>query len=52
MSFRGVCFMSSGTYDTTVFVETIYSTSLVQGFMKLNHRLLSVMKEPSLILNL
>lgn len=40
------------TYKTTVFVETMYSTSLVQGFMKLNHRLRSVMKEPSLILNL
>lgn len=40
------------TYDTTVLVDTMYSTSLVQGFMKLNQRLLRVMKEPSLILNL
>lgn len=41
-----------GSYETTVLVETMYSTSLVQGFMKLNQRLLRVMKEPSLILNL
>lgn len=40
------------TYETTVLVETMYSTSLVQGFMKLNQRLLKVMKDPSLILNL
>lgn len=40
------------TYETTVFVETMYSTSLVQGFMKLNQRLLKVIKEPSFILNL
>lgn len=25
------------THDMTVFVDTIYSTSLVQGFTKLNH---------------
>lgn len=40
------------TYVTTVLVETMYSTSLVQGFIKLNQQLLSVMNEPSFIFNL
>lgn len=40
------------TYDMTVLVDTMYSTSLVQGFMKLNIRLCSVTKEPCFVLNL
>lgn len=50
-AFPGTCWGKS-TYETTVFVETMYSTSLVQGFMKLNQRLRNVIKEPSFILNL
>lgn len=42
----------SVTYVTTVLVETMYSTSLVQGFLKLNQRLLGVTNEPSFIFNL
>lgn len=39
----------SFTYTTTVLVDTMYSTSLVQGFFKPYQRLLSVMNEPSFI---
>lgn len=40
------------TYDKTVFVDTIYSTSFVQGLTKLNHWLCRVTKEPYFVLNL
>lgn len=42
----------SFSYVTTVLVDTMHSTSLVQRFMKPNHQLLTVMNEPSFILNL
>lgn len=42
----------AGTYDITVLVDTMYSTSLVQGFIKLNHWLCKVTKEPCFVLNL
>jgi len=42
----------NGTYDITVLVDTMYSISLVQGFIKLNHRLCKVTKEPYFVLNL
>lgn len=50
--FEAEVYLTGDTHRTTVLVETMYSTSLVHGFMKLNHRLRSVIKEPSLILNL
>ena len=40
------------TYGTTVLVETIYSTSLVQGLRKLKHVDRTWRKEPRLLLNL
>lgn len=40
------------THAMTVFVDTMYSTSLVQGLTKLNHWLCKVTKEPCFVLNL